>query len=702
MLKRQMRPVILDALFSDITTVKGIGPRYGIVFEGFIGRRLIDALFHLPYQLIDRRYRPTLSQALDGRITTTVVTIGAHEPPRHRNGPYKINCYDDTGELQLIFFRARGDWLAKSTPEGSQRLISGRLERFRDRLQMVHPDHIVALEKAESVPLLEPVYPLTAGLTAPLIRKACLGALLTAPKLPEWQDESWLASQNWPSWHDALYRLHYPEVEEDVSIQNPARERLAYDELLANQITLSLVRQNRQVVPGQVIKGTGVLQEKFLARLPFALTQGQQQAISEIKIDLEQDKRMLRLVQGDVGSGKTFVALMAMLQTVEAGKQATLMAPTEILARQHGQSIGAHLEALGIGFCVLTSRIKGKAREKMLADIASGEIQIIIGTHAVFQESVDFHNLGLAIVDEQHRFGVKQRLQLGDKGKGGGLGTNILVMTATPIPRTLTLTAYGDMDVSRITDKPAGRQPIDTRLMSIDRYQELKAGLARIIAKGERAYWVCPLVNESDLIDLAAAEARYADLRDTYGNQIGLVHGQMKAQDKDKIMESFALGEISVLIATTVIEVGVDVPEATTIVIEHAERFGLAQLHQLRGRVGRGDKKSNCILLYRGPLGETSRARLEIMRESQDGFEIAEKDLELRGSGEVLGVRQSGLPQFKVANLDAHAHLMPIVHDDARLILTKDPKLTSARGIALRDLLHIFERNEALRFLGAG
>ena len=697
-----MRPAILDSLFSDITMLKGIGPRYGIVFEGFIGRRVVDALFHLPYQLIDRRYRPCLAEAVDGRIVTTVVTIGKHEPPRHRNGPYKITCYDETRELQLIFFRARGDWLSKSSPEGSQRLISGRLERFKDRLQMVHPDHIVALDKADGVPMLEPVYPLTTGLPGSVMRKASLGAIANMPSLPEWQDADWLIKQNWPSWHQALATLHHPKAEEDVSPLSEARQRIAYDELLANQITLTLIRRNRQVVSGQVIKGTGQLQKQFLASLPFTLTQGQKTSVADISDDLSQDKRMLRLVQGDVGSGKTFVALMAMLQAVEAGKQATLMAPTEILARQHGQSIGSYLDALGVVYCVLTSRNKGKSREKMLASIASGETQIIIGTHAVFQDAVDFHDLGLAIVDEQHRFGVKQRLQLGNKGKGGGLGTNILVMTATPIPRTLTLTAYGDMDVSRITDKPAGRQSIDTRLMSIDRYQELKDGLSRIISRGERAYWVCPLVNESELIDLAAAEARYTDLHNQYGEQIGLVHGQMKAQEKDRIMEKFSSGEISVLVATTVIEVGVDVPEATTIIIEHAERFGLAQLHQLRGRVGRGDKKSNCILLYRGPLGETSRARLEIMRQSQDGFEIAEKDLELRGSGEVLGVRQSGLPHFKVANLDTHAHLLPIVHDDARLILSQDQHLTGDRGKALRNLLHVFERHEALRFLDAG
>lgn len=697
-----MRPKILEPLFADVTTLRGIGPRMGALLDGFIGGRLIDLLWHLPYQLIDRSYRPSLDEAEAGRIITTEVQIGRHIAPPSRRLPYRIEVSDDYGFMDLVFFRARGDWLAKLAPSGSRRIVSGRVERYRDRLQMAHPDHIVAPAKTNEIPLLEPVYPLTAGLSGQLLRKSVDIILSDLPDLPEWLEPNWQRDNDWPDWKTAIEQAHKVESKEAVSPHHVARRRLAYDELLANQITLNIVRRNRQIVSGQAIAGTGLLQSQFEALLPFNFTAGQAEAIEGIRADLKDKKRMLRLVQGDVGSGKTVVAMMAMLQAVESGKQAAMMAPTEILARQHAKTLGPYCDQLGISWLVLTSRNKAKARAQMLDHIANGTAQIIFGTHALFQEDVVYADLALAVVDEQHRFGVKQRLQLGRKGEAGGGGTNILVMTATPIPRTLTLTAYGDMDVSRMTDKPPGRQPIDTRLIGLDRYEDLKHGLERIMQRGERAYWVCPLVSESELSDLAAAEARFADLKDRYGAEIGLLHGKMKAEEKDKIMQKFSAGDISVLVATTVVEVGVDVPEATTIIIEHAERFGLAQLHQLRGRVGRGSKPSHCILLYRGPLGEIARARLEIMRTSQDGFEIAEEDLRLRGSGEVLGTRQSGLPQFKIADIDLHADLVAVVHDDARLILEQDPHLTGTRGQAIRVLLNLHERAEALNFLSAG
>jgi ATP-dependent DNA helicase RecG len=697
-----MRPSSLDHLFADVETLRGIGPRLSLQFESFIGRRMIDLLWHMPYQIIDRSYRPSLAALEAGRIATCQVEIVKHHPARRRGLPYRITVADQTGFMDLVFFQARGDWLQKLAPEGSTRIVSGRVEQYRDTWQMAHPDHVVQPAAAAQIPQLEPVYPLTAGISLQTLRKAISQILPRAPELAEWQDLAWLEKQGWPSWQEAIISAHNPTTSEDVMLGAPARKRLAYDELLANQITLNLIRRNKQIIAGQSVCGEGHLRRAFLQDLPFDLTAGQQAAISDISADLEDDKRMLRLVQGDVGSGKTFVAMMAMLQTVEAQKQVALMAPTEILARQHAATLGPYCDALGVPWLLLTARNKGKARAKALEQIASGAVPVVFGTHALFQDDVEFSDLALAIVDEQHRFGVKQRLQLGRKGNASEGGTNILVMTATPIPRTLTLAAYGDMDVSRIMDKPAGRQPIDTRLIGFDRYQDLKQGLARLIARNERGYWVCPLVSESELSDLAAAEARYADLQDTYGDAIGLIHGQMKAEQKDKVMQRFSDGDISILVATTVIEVGVDVPEATTIIIEHAERFGLAQLHQLRGRVGRGEKPSNCILFYRGPLGEIARARLEIMRKSQDGFEIAEEDLRLRGSGEVLGTRQSGLPQFKLANLDAHADLLSAVHDDARLILDQDPQLRGDRGRAIRQLLYLFERTEALKFLEAG
>jgi ATP-dependent DNA helicase RecG len=697
-----MRPNILTDLFSDITRLSGVGPRTGAIFEQFIGSRIIDIAFHLPYQIIDRSARPPLTVAAAGNIITSEVSVLKHVKPRNRNQPYRISCANETGTLDLVFFRAREDWLKQTLPVGSLRLVSGRVEQYRDSLQMVHPDYVLPVEKADQMPLLEPVYPLTASLTGNMMRKAAQGACAFIPKLDEWQQADWLNKMKWASWKQALLELHNPASPEVLETNSPQRERLAYDELLANQVTLSLIRSNRRVLPGIPLPGTGKSVAEFHTLLPYTLTNAQQAAIADVRQDLIEPKRMLRLVQGDVGSGKTFVALEAMLQCTESHKQATLMAPTEILARQHAASIGPYLDQLGIRWDVLTGRNKGKPRQAILDKLSSGETEILIGTHALFQEDVTFHDLGLAIVDEQHRFGVQQRIALSDKGKDRGQGTNILILTATPIPRTLTLVAYGDMDVSKITEKPPGRKPIETHVMSMDRYEEVKASLARLLSRGERAYWVCPLVAESELIDLTTAEERYADLKELYGEQVGLVHGQMPNAEKDRIMEAFKAGEIRVLVATTVIEVGVDVPEATGMIIEHAERFGLAQLHQLRGRVGRGDNPSNCLLLYRGPLGEIAKARLNIMRETQDGFRIAEEDLRLRGSGEVLGLRQSGMPNFRLANLDEHAHLLPAVHDDARMILQEDPTLTSERGHAIRLLLNLFERTEALRFLKAG
>lgn len=697
-----MRPNILTDLFSDITRLSGVGPRTGAIFEQFIGSRIIDIAFHLPYQTIDRSARPPLTVAAAGNIITSEVSVLKHVKPRNRNQPYRISCANETGTLDLVFFRAREDWLKQTLPVGSLRLVSGRVEQYRDSLQMVHPDYVLPVEKADQMPLLEPVYPLTASLTGNMMRKAAQGACAFIPKLDEWQQADWLNKMKWASWKQALLELHNPASPEVLETNSPHRERLAYDELLANQVTLSLIRSNRRVLPGIPLLGTGKSVAEFHTLLPYTLTNAQQAAIADIRQDLIEPKRMLRLVQGDVGSGKTFVALEAMLQCTESHKQATLMAPTEILARQHAASIGPYLDQLGIRWDILTGRNKGKPRQAILDKLSSGETEILIGTHALFQEDVTFHDLGLAIVDEQHRFGVQQRIALSDKGKDRGQGTNILILTATPIPRTLTLVAYGDMDVSKITEKPPGRKPIETHVMSMDRYEEVKASLARLLSRGERAYWVCPLVAESELIDLTTAEERYADLKELYGEQVGLVHGQMPNAEKDRIMEAFKAGEIRVLVATTVIEVGVDVPEATGMIIEHAERFGLAQLHQLRGRVGRGDSPSNCLLLYRGPLGEIAKARLNIMRETQDGFRIAEEDLRLRGSGEVLGLRQSGMPNFRLANLDEHAHLLPAVHDDARMILQEDPTLTSERGHAIRLLLNLFERTEALRFLKAG
>jgi ATP-dependent DNA helicase RecG len=645
--------------------------------------------------VIDRSYRPKLAAAEAGRIATVEVTVLDHLPPRVKSQPYKVRVSDDSAVMELIFFRAQPDWLKTILPVGARRVLSGRIERFKDRLQMAHPDHVVALEDAAGMPQHEPVYGLTEGLPGKSMTKAVRGALEKVPALPEWQDEAFLRVRKFAPFGEALASAHAPIHEDDLSPLTLPRQRLAYDELLANQLALVLIRARLRAGKGRPISGTGKLKARVIAALPFALTDGQLQALGEIENDMKSERRMLRLLQGDVGSGKTVVSLLAMLGAVEAGLQAALMAPTELLVRQHCATLQPYAQAAGIRLAALTGR--EKQREALLTDLKDGKIDILVGTHALFSEDVAFRDLGLVVVDEQHRFGVHQRMTLQAKGR-----TDVLVMTATPIPRTLALTAYGDMEVSKILGRPPGRQKIDTRLMSAERLGELVTHLRLALDRGDRAYWVCPLVEESEKIDLAAAEERAQMLQKALGLPIGLVHGKMKAPERDAAMAAFKAGETKLLVATTVIEVGVDVPEATIMVVEHAERFGLAQLHQLRGRVGRGSGKSSCMLVYHGHLGETARARLSTMRETDDGFVIAEKDLELRGPGEMLGKRQSGEEEFRLADMGAHGDLLAAAHDDARLILARDPDLSSPRGQALRVLLYLFGRDEAVRYLRAG
>jgi len=696
-----MRPEILFPLFARASSLPGIGPRLEKLVERLAGPHVADLLWHLPSGLIDRRFRPPIAEVKDGEIATVNVTVGLHVPPPGRNKrvPYRVWVSDETGEMPLIFFHARTDYLQRVLPEGEKRLISGRIDFYQGSPQMTHPDHIVEPEKEAELPLIEATYPLTQGLPQKQLQKAIHAAVERVPELPEWNDPAWQQKNAWPGWLAGLKAAHAPESLADLEPDNPARARLAYDELLSNQLALALVRRRLRARAGRPIKGDGRLRRLVEKALPFALTGAQSQALAEIDADMASDRRMLRLLQGDVGSGKTVVGLMAMLSAVETGAQAALMAPTEILARQHAAGLAPLCEAAGVTLALLTGREKGKAREETLSRLAAGEIDILVGTHALFQEDVAFKDLAMAVVDEQHRFGVHQRLQL--QGKGGA-GTNVLVMTATPIPRTLTLTAYGDMDVSRLTEKPPARKPIDTRLVSADRLHEVVEAVRRAMATGARVYWVCPLVEESDVLDVAAAEERFGALSHTFGDKVGLVHGRMKAAEKDAVMARFQSGEISLLVATTVIEVGVDVPEATVMVIEHAERFGLAQLHQLRGRVGRGSGKSTCLLLYHGPVGETAKARLKIMRETEDGFVIAEEDLRLRGAGELLGTRQSGMPEFRLADLSAHAELLAAAYDDARLIVETDPELEGPRSSALRVLLYLFERDDAIKYLRSG
>lgn len=693
-----MRPEILNPLFATVDVLPGVGPRIAKAIGRIAGERVVDLLWHLPSSIVDRRYSPSLAEARAGTVATLTVTIDQHDKPRTKRLPYRVHCSDETGTIVLVFFHPRADWLTKTLPIGERRVISGQLEQYGDALQMAHPDHIVPESEAASVLVAEPVYPLTAGLTPKPLRRAIDAAIERAPHLVEWQDAAWLRQNNWPTWNEALHRVHRPDTEGDLIPGTPWRDRLAYDELLANQLALSLVRAALKRGPGRSIKGTGDLRERVSEHLPFALTVGQRGAIAEIDADMEASGRMLRLLQGDVGSGKTIVALFAMLSAVERGAQTALMAPTEILARQHFATLSAMLAPAGITCALLTGRERGKSRAALLARLADGEIPVIVGTHALFQDDVEFQDLALVVVDEQHRFGVHQRLTLTDKGTG----TDVLVMTATPIPRTLMLTAYGDMEVSRLMEKPPGRAPVETRVMPLERLQDVTSAVRRATDSGARVYWVCPLVEDSTLVDLAAAEDRHAGLKEIFGDRVGLIHGRMKAADKDAAMAAFAAGDIQVLVATTVIEVGVDVPDATVMIIEHADRFGLSQLHQLRGRVGRGGKPGTCLLLYKAPLTETARARLEILRETEDGFRIAEEDLRLRGAGELLGTRQSGLPEFRLADISLHGDLLQAARDDARLIIERDGDLQSERGQALRILLYLFERDSAIRYLRSG
>jgi ATP-dependent DNA helicase RecG len=693
-----LRPPILYPLFAPVTSLPGIGPRIGKLIEKLAGPILVDLLWHLPSGIVDRSYRPKLAEAEVGRIATLTVLIEKHVPGGTPRLPYRIRCRDETGALELIYFHVQGDYLKRLLPVGEVRVVSGRVDKFQGALQMAHPDYALPPEQAANLPPVEPVYPLASGIQPKVLAKAIQAALSRAPELREWIDPALMQREAWPGWKPALAAAHAPRSEADLSPTTSARRRLAYDELLANQLAVALVRMKQRKLPGRALKGDGRLRRKALAALPFDLTRSQETAIGEVLADMSGADRMLRLLQGDVGSGKTLVALMAMLNAVEAGAQAAIMAPTEILARQHHATIEPLARAAGVPLALLTGRERGKAREEILSGLADGSVPLVIGTHSLVQEAVAFQDLGLAVIDEQHRFGVEQRLELARKGKGA----HTLVMTATPIPRTLMLTAYGDLDVSRLTEKPAGRKPVDTRVLPADRLEEVVSAVRRAAANGAKVFWVCPLVEESEALDVAAAEERHRHLSELFGERVGLVHGRMKGADKDRVMAGFAGDDLDILVATTVIEVGVDVPDATVMVIEHAERFGLAQLHQLRGRIGRGDKPATCLLVYQGPLGDTAKARLKILRETEDGFRIAEEDLRLRGAGELLGTKQSGLPEFRLANLAEHADLLQTARDDARLLLERDPDLTGERAAAIRILLYLFERDAAARTVRSG
>lgn len=693
------RPEALFGLFAGLETLAGVGPKIAKLLPQLGIERPRDVALHLPYALIDRRRRETIKGA-DAPVTLTVtVTVGAHRPPRSKGGAYRVHVEDAGADFQLVFFHARGDYLKRILPQGARRVVSGKLEIFDGLAQMVHPDYAVPEEEADDIPEVEPVYHLTAGVTQKTLYKAAQSVLDGLPELPEWIDPALKAQEGWPDWSDALHQAHRPQRMDDVMPMAPARARIAYDEFFAHQLTLSLARARLRRAKGRMSVGTGLLQEKVRAALPYHMTGAQTRAVREIGADMAQPIKMNRLLQGDVGAGKTLVAFMALLVAVESTGQGVMMAPTEILARQHLEGLQPLAESAGVVVEILTGRDKGRERAAKLAALARGDIHVLVGTHAVFQKDVEFQDLRLAVIDEQHRFGVSQRLELGRKGEA----VDVLVMTATPIPRSLSLAQYGDMDVSILDEKPPGRKPIKTAVVPTDRMDEIVAHMRDAIAQGQQCYWVCPLVEESEKLDLTAAEDRFKHLRAALGDgTVGLMHGQMPPTEKDAAMALFQSGETKVLVATTVVEVGVNVPNATIIVIERAEQFGLAQLHQLRGRVGRGEAASTCLLLYQPPLTEGGRRRLEVLRETEDGFVIAETDLEMRGAGDVIGTAQSGLPRFRVADLERQAGLMATAQRDARKLLGDDPTLQSDRGRAARTLLWLMSQEDAIRLISVG
>ena len=700
------RPSSLDPLFRSLRSIKGVGPQLSALLNRFFGPGegqdaiALDLLMHMPVGMVDRRRMDGVAGTFVGHTATLKLHVDRHEaPPRNMpSRPHRVFAHDETGDIQLVYFGGHGGWVEKLLPVGEERYVSGTIGFFNGEKQITHPDYVLEVDKFASLPLVEPVYPLTQGLSSKALTKLIREVLGTLPDLPEWIVPDRMAQFKWPEFRAAMTAVHAPEQPSDGELWGPARMRLAYDEYLAGQLALLIVRSTLVSARGISRPFTGQITGPLEASLPFALTPGQQQAVADIREDLAAPTRMSRLLQGDVGAGKTVVALMAMAAMAESGAQSALMSPTELLAAQHFRTLKPLADGAGLGIALLTGKQPAAERRSILAGIASGATSIVVGTHALFQSGVEFQNLGLTVVDEQHRFGVAQRLALSDKGKAADL----LVMTATPIPRTLVLTHFGDMAVSILREKPKGRQPIDTAVLPISEYSRVLSRLQTRIAEGAQAFWVTPLVEESETLDVVSAEDRFAQLNTVFGDQVALVHGRMSASAKQDVMDRFSRNETKILVATTVIEVGVDVPNATIMIIEHAERFGLAQLHQLRGRVGRGSQRSACLLLYKDPLSETAKARLETIKSTEDGFEIAERDLDLRGQGDLLGTRQSGMPGYHLAVPDVHRHLLEYAHDDAKNALRDNPGLVGPQGDALRALLYLFRKDLALPLIRAG
>ncbi len=685
-----MRPKILYKLFSNLETIKGIGPKNAKLIERLCGKYLLDLILHRPIAYIDRRNSPKIKDLSNNSIVTLILKVDGHTPSFNKRMPYKITCSDDTGQLNIVYFNLRGPYLKKMFPIGSKKVVSGKVEEFNGIIQMTHPQHIADESNLDSVKKIECVYPLTAGISSKIIQKSINSSLAIIDDLPEWIPNDYLQKNNWTSWKKSIYEMHNPkELKEDK--EDVYLNRLVFDELLSQQLTVRLIKNKISKLKGNTIKPNGSLLEQLKSHLSFELTDDQNQAINEISKDQSSPNKMLRLIQGDVGSGKTIVALHSMIQCAENSKKSILMAPTEILAEQHYNTIKLFAEKLKLSCALITA--SNKKNHNYDSDI-------LIGTHALFQDKVSIDNIGLIVIDEQHRFGVHQRILLNEKA---GNECDILLMTATPIPRTLELASYGDMDITKIVQKPKNRKPIITKSINLNKIESLKEALTKKLKQQEKIYWVCPLVDESDKMDLQSVNQRVLDIQKYYKDfNVEMVHGQMKQEEKNKIMDNFKSFKTQILVATSVIEVGIDDPDATVIIIENSERFGLSQLHQLRGRVGRGTKQSTCILLFDGPLTENAKKRINVMKETNDGFKIAEEDLSIRGAGEILGTRQSGLPNFRLTDLNVHKSLMTQAREMAIKIVDKDPELSSDQGKSLRLLLHLFNNQVAIDYLKSG
>ena len=717
----------LGFLLTPLKKLSGFTDRSMKLYERLLLKRsldfekelkVIDLLYHKPEKVLFRKENPDLRTVQDGDLITVKVVVDDYKIPYKNYQPHKILCHNQTGFITVVYFKML-DYMKPMFKEGNEIVISGKVEKFNNELQMTHPDYV----NNQNIPNYEQIYPLTAGLINKNLRQNIQKILQKIPDLPEWLPNDLLFENGWKSWKESILSMHNAKNDNELLDNSPYIERLAFDELLANQISFNLVKEKIKLENQKdiFVNKNNSLKKYFLELLPFELTNDQKKVIKEIEDDLYSQKRMLRLVQGDVGSGKTVVAFLSMLPFLENHKQIAFMVPTSILATQHFEwlknictksnnieiidynelaSSKKNLENslldfdkneknIKIKIALLTGKIKGKKREKILNALKNGDIDILIGTHAIFQEKVEFKNLEYVVIDEQHKFGVAQRLNLIEKGKN----TDTLIMTATPIPRTLALTIYGDMDISTIKEKPKNRKEIITTSLQKERFNDLIARIKEKIKENEKIYWICPLIDESENLPATPVFQRYEEFKKFFNEEeLGLLHGKMTEEEKDEIMADFSdkNGLTKILISTTVVEVGVDVPDATIIIIESPERFGLSQIHQLRGRVGRGDKQSYCILFYE-KLTNSLKKRMEILKNSSDGFYIAEEDLKLRGSGEMLGVKQSGYQEYLIANLSTHYTLLLQASKIAKQIV-KDKNLLNNESI--KTLLQMFSYDE--------